>query len=438
MVEGKVDAKKFWTIANTKLAYFGAKFVDEIIVKSEGVYLYTNEGKKILDFTSGQMSCLVGHCHPEITETIAETAATLDHTLSGMLSPPVVELAEKLTTLLPAGLDKVAFLSTGGESNEYAIKLAKCVTGKFEVVGLSLSWHGMTAAANACTYQAGRTGHGPMTPGSLVLPSPNAYRSIFRNQDGSYDWKTELEYGWSLVDAQSTGSLACVIIEPVMSSGGMLILPDGYLKEMKKHCEKRGMLLIVDEAQTGVGRCGSMFAIQEMGVTPDILCLSKTLGNGLPLSAVITSEKIDDKVKENDFLFYTTHINDPIPAAVGSKVLDIVIRDNLVANSMARGKQLGDGLVRMMDTFKSIGDVRQKGLMVGLEIVKDQTSKESDPEKAAILAKTMMKYGLNANLIAVKAFGGVFRMAPPISITEDEINEALAIIKKSFEEVYTS
>ncbi|ODQ44178.1 hypothetical protein PICMEDRAFT_18440 [Pichia membranifaciens NRRL Y-2026] len=436
MTVGEIDSKKFWQVANNKLAYFGAQFVQEIIVRSEGVYVYTNEGKKILDFTSGQMSCLVGHCHPEINKTIAESAATLDHTLSGMISPPVVDLAEKLTNLLPDGLDRVAFLSTGGESNEYAIKLAKCVTGKFEVVGLSLSWHGMTAAANACTYQAGRTGHGPMTPGALVLPSPNSYRSIFRNPDGTYDWKTELDYGWSLVDAQSTGSLACVIIEPVMSSGGMLILPNGYLQEMKKHCEKRGMLLIVDEAQTGVGRCGSMFAIEEMGVIPDILCLSKTLGNGLPLSAIITSKEIDDRSRERDFLFYTTHINDPIPAAVGSKVLDIVIRDSLVANSKARGKQLGDGLLKMMDSFKAIGDVRQMGLMIGLEIVKDRATKESDPEMAAALAKVMMKHGLNANLIAVKAFGGVFRMAPPISITENEVDEALAIIKISFEEVY--
>ncbi|KAG0683823.1 hypothetical protein C6P40_005302 [Pichia californica] len=432
----EINSKQFWDVADNKLAYFGAQFIREIIVKSEGVYVYNNEGKKILDFTSGQMSCLVGHCHPEINKIIADTSSTIDHTLSGMLTPPVIELADKLTKLLPDGLDRVAFYSTGGEANEYAIKLAKCVTGKFEVVGLSLSWHGMTAAANACTYQAGRTGHGPMTPGSLVLPSPNAYRSIFRHPDGSYDWKTELDYGWSLIDAQSTGSLACVIVEPIMSSGGMLILPDGYLKEMKKHCEKRGMLLIVDEAQTGVGRCGSMFAFEQMGVVPDILSLSKTLGNGLPLSAAITSNEINAKAKENGFLFYTTHVNDPIPAAVGCKVLDIVVRDNLVANSFARGEQFGSGLIKLMETYKAIGDVRQRGLMIGLEIVKDRASKESDPEKAGELAKVMMKNGLNANLIAVKAFGGVFRMAPPISITAEEIDLALSIIEKSFAEVY--
>lgn len=261
-----------------------------------------------------------------------------------MVPPPVIELADKLKNLLPLGLNRATFLSTRGEANEYAIKLAKTITGKIEVVGLSLSWHGMTAAANSCTYQAGSICNDPMTLGSFVLQSPNAYRSIVRNPDGSYDWKTELEYGWSLIDAQSTGSLACVMIKPVMTSGGMLVLPDGYLKEMKKHCEKRDLLLIVDEAQTGVGRCGSMFAIEAMDVVPDILCLSKTLGNGLLLSAIITSIEHDKKGKANGFLFHTTHVNDPIPAAVSCKVLDIVIRDKLVVNSKARGKQFADGL----------------------------------------------------------------------------------------------
>ena len=125
-----------------------------------------------------------------------------------------------------------------------------------------------------------------------MLPSPDSYRSIFRNKDGSHDWETELNYGWSLIDKASAGSLAAVIMEPILSSGGMIAIPRGYMVAMKEHCRKRNMLLIVDEAQTGLGRCGDLFAIQYEGVVPDILTLSKTLGNGLPLSAVITSDKI--------------------------------------------------------------------------------------------------------------------------------------------------
>lgn len=234
----------------------------------------------MLDWTSGQMSTLIGHGNPEIVATIQEHAQHLDHLFSGMLSPPVINLAKRLTSVTPPGLDKALFLSTGGESNECAIRLAKFYTGKFEIVGLASSWHGVTSGAIAAQYHSGRAGYGPNMPGNLCLPTPNSYRSIFRHPDGSHDWKTELDYGWELVDKQSCGSLAAVILEPILSSGGMLVLPPGYLKAMKQHCDKRGMLLIIDEAQTGIGRAGDMFAFQHFaedeGVVPDILTLSKT------------------------------------------------------------------------------------------------------------------------------------------------------------------
>ena len=226
------------------------------------------------------MSTLIGHGHPEIVSVIHSHAAHLDHLFSGMLSPPVINLAKRLTSLTPPGLDKAMFLSTGGESNECAIRLAKFYTGKFEIVGLASSWHGVTSGAIAAQYHSGRSGYGPNMPGNLCLPTPNSYRSIFRHADGSYDWKTELDYGWEMIDKQSCGSLAAVILEPILSSGGMLVLPPGYLKAMKEHCEKRGMLLIVDEAQTGIGRAGDMFAFmhwrEDEGVVPDVLTLSKT------------------------------------------------------------------------------------------------------------------------------------------------------------------
>ncbi len=153
-----------------------------------------------------------------------------------------------------------------------------------------------------CRLQT-RKNYGPAVPGSLILPTPNAYRSPFRHSDGSYDWEAELDYGWSLVDSQSIGSLAAVILEPILSSGGVVVLPPGYLRKMKEHCEKRNMLLILDEAQTGVGRTGKNFAFEHDGVVPDILTLSKTLGAGLPLSAVVTSTNIEQTCYERGFSF---------------------------------------------------------------------------------------------------------------------------------------
>ncbi|CZT41049.1 related to CAR2-ornithine aminotransferase [Rhynchosporium secalis] len=427
-----IDNAAMMETADSTLVRFGGKFEPSLITGARGIYIYTAEGRKILDFTSGQMSCLIGHGYPEIVETITQHAAHLDHLFSGMLSPPVVQLAEKLTSLLPHGLDRAMFLSTGGESNEAAIKMAKIYTGKFEIVGLGASWHGMTGAASATTYHSGRTGYGPMVPGNLVLPSPNAYRSYFRHPDGSYDWETELNYGWNLIDTQSVGSLAAVIIEPILSSGGMHVLPKGYLKAMKAHCEKREMLLIVDEAQTGVGRCGSMFAIEHEEVTPDILTLSKTLGNGLPLAAVITSNKIEQTCYERGYLFYTTHVNDPLPAAVGLKVLEVVIRENLVERSRVAGLRLNAGLKDLQSKYGCIGDVRGRGLMAGVEIITNLETKEQGIELAAALGDRMMELGLSANLLGTKSFGGIFRIAPPITITDEELEAGLAIFEEAF------
>ena len=422
--------------ANDCLLSYGTAFHPEIITSTDGIYVETHTGHRMMDFTSGQMSCLIGHGNPEVVEVIQSHAKHLDHLFSGMISPPVVNLARRLISVTPAGLDKAFFLSTGGESNEAAIRLAKFFTGKFEIVGLAASWHGMTGASLGAQYHAGRSGYGPNMGGNLVLPTPNAYRSIFRKSDGSYDWQTELDYGFDLVDKQSCGSLAAVILEPILSSGGMIELPPGYLKALKTHCERRGMLMIIDEAQTALGRAGDMFAFthhpEDGGTVPDILTLSKTLGNGLPLSAVVTSNRIAQHAKDNGFLFYTTHINDPLPAAVGDKVLEIVIRDELVARSQKLGVRLQTGLRKLQSRYGCIGDVRGRGLMAGLEIVGDRKTKVGAPRVGDAVAKKMTAMGLWAQLATMASFGGVFRIAPPLTVTEEQLDLALAIMEEAF------
>jgi 4-aminobutyrate aminotransferase-like enzyme len=427
----EIDTDSIIATGSSTLIRHGGHFLKELIVGAQGVYLYTSAGHRILDFTSGQMSCLIGHGHPEIVETITAHASKLDHLFSGMLSPPVIQLAEKLTGLLPQGLDKALFVNTGAESIEAAIKMAKMYTGKHEIVALGGSWHGMTAAASSTTFHSGRRGYGPLMPGTFVLPSPNAYRSIFRHADDSYDWETELDFGWSLIDSQTTGSLAAVILEPILSSAGMLVLPKGYMQAMKRHCQKRNMLLIVDEAQTGIGRCGSMFAFEHDECVPDILALSKTLGNGLPVAAVVTSKAIEENMFGKGFMFYTTHSNDPLPAAIGLKVLEIMIRDNLVERSRVSGLRLKAGLEMLKDKFGCIGDVRGRGLLAGVEIVKDRETKEPGFEIGDALAKKMMALGLSANLATVRSFGGVFRFAPPVTITDEELDSALAVFEEA-------
>lgn len=275
-------------------------------------------------------------------------------------------------------------------------------------------------------------------PGSLMLPAPNAYRSIFRKADGSHDWQTELDYGFSLLDRASCGSLAAVIVEPILSSGGMLPLPRGYLRALKNHCETRGMLLIVDEAQTAIGRAGDMFAFQHDGdgVVPDILTLSKTLGNGIPLSAVVTSNAVAKTCQERNFLFYTTHVNDPLPAAVGLKVLQIVVRDSLIERAYGLGEIFHAGLSKLKSRYGCIGDVRGRGLMAGVEIVTDATTKRSDTALTFAISERMQEKGLWAQLATMATFGGVFRIAPPITTTDEEMAEGLRIMEEAFAETH--
>ncbi|GAB3873272.1 aspartate aminotransferase family protein [Dactylosporangium cerinum] len=346
--------------------------------------MYTEDGRRILDFTSGQMSAILGHAHPAIVDTVRRQVGTLDHLFSGMLSRPVVELSRRLAASLdkaaagveagahgaaavggPVGapdgggpLTKVLLLTTGAESNEAAVRMAKLVTGGHEIVSFAGSWHGMTQAAAAATYSAGRKGYGPNVPGNIAIPTPNAYRPDFTTADGSHDWRRQLDLAFDLVDAQSVGSLAACLVEPILSSGGVIEPPVGYFAALLRKCRERGMLLILDEAQTGLCRTGTWYAFQRDGVVPDILTLSKTLGAGLPLAAVVTSAEIEERAHERGYLFYTTHVSDPLVAAVGNTVLDVLERDQLDVRAGVLGGRLREGLLEIQRRHPVVGDVR--------------------------------------------------------------------------------
>jgi 2,2-dialkylglycine decarboxylase (pyruvate) len=431
------DDPEFWAAVRRRLIRYGGAFAPVVIERASGAFVYDVEGRAILDFTSGQMSSVLGHGHPEIVRVVSEYAGKLDHLFSGMLSRPVVDLAEKLAGLLPEGLDRIMLLSTGGESNEAAIKMAKLATGRFETVAFAQSWHGMTSGAAAATYSAGRRGYGPAAVGSLAIPTPNLYRPRFGDAK-VHDWRGELNYAFDLIDRQSTGSLACMIAEPILSSGGLIELPLGYLEALQAHCRQRGMLLILDEAQTGLGRTGDMFAFERDRVTPDFLTLSKTLGAGLPLAAVVASAEIEERCHERGFLFYTTHVSDPMPAAVGLKVIEIVLRDRLAQRARSAGERLKSGLVALQDRFDVVGDVRGRGLMLGMEIVRDRHTKEPADELGARISRKCLELGLNTNIVQLPGMGGVFRIAPPLTISDDEIDLGLSILDQAFAAVLAS
>ena len=424
----------FWKNARGHLIRYGGNFEPMIIERAQGSFVYDADGRAILDFTSGQMSSLLGHGHPEVAAVVAEHARHLDHLFSGMLSRPVVDLATRLAEITPPGLDRSMLLSTGAEANEAAIKMAKLFTGKFEIVSFAQSWHGMTGGAASATYSAGRKGYGPAAVGSFAIPAPYPYRPRFE-RDGRFDWQAELDYAFDLIDRQSSGNLAAFIAEPILSSGGLIDLPLGYLAALKHKCGERGMLLILDEAQTGVGRTGLMFAFERDGVVPDILTLSKTLGAGLPLAAVLTSAEIEETCHARGFLFYTTHVSDPLPAAVGLKVLEVVTRDKLVDRARVAGQRLESGLRSLQREFDCIGDVRGRGLLLGIEIVKDRTGKQAAPDLGAAITRECMALGLSMNIVQLPGMGGVFRIAPPLTVSDEEIDLGLNLLRQAIEKV---
>ncbi|MET9232068.1 aspartate aminotransferase family protein [Lentzea sp. NPDC003310] len=402
----------FWDDVDRHLVRYGGTFTREIIDSASGSFLFTEDGRRILDFTSGQMSAILGHSHPRIVETVRRQIANLDHLFSGMLSRPVVDLARRLSETLPASLSKVQLLTTGAESNEAALRMAKLVTGKHEVVAFARSWHGMTAAAAAATYSAGRKGYGPATPGNFAIPAPV-----------TDDWQAQLDLAFDLVDAQSVGSLAACIVEPILSSGGILEPPPGYFAALSEKCRERGMLLILDEAQTGLCRTGTWYAFERDGVVPDILTLSKTLGAGLPLAAVITSAEIEAEAHARDYLFFTTHVSDPLVAAVGNTVLDVLVEERLDERAAKLGAFLRAGLDAIAARHSLVSDVRGRGLLVGLEI--------ADESLSAPITRRCLELGLHMNIVQIPGMGGVFRIAPPLTATEEELELGLGILDEA-------
>ncbi len=408
---------------------YGGDFAELVISRARGAYVYDSDGREILDFTSGQMSAILGHSHPEIVATVQDAIETLDHLHSSFLSDPVLRLCDSLAQILPDSLSKVLPLSTGGESNEAALRMAKMSTGRFEIVAFDRSWHGVTGGAGSSTFNGARQGYGPALPGVLALPTPDVYRSPFAGKD-HYDWQSELDLGFRMLDRQSVGSYAAAIVEPILSAAGVIELPPGYLQALKAKCVEREMLLIVDEAQTGLGRTGDRFAFEHEGVVPDILTLSKTLGAGLPLSATITSAEIEQRCYDRGYVFYTTHAGDPLAASVGAKVVEIMVRDALSERAREIGTYMKAQLIELQERHEAIGDVRGRGLLLGLELVEDRESKV--PARSLGMAVSGRCLALGASLnIGRHSQASIFRIAPPLTVTREQVDTAVAILDRA-------
>lgn len=421
-------------MAREYLFHYRDAFTEPLVARARGATLWDREGREYLDFSSGQMCATIGHNHPRILQALQRSSERVLHLNSHLISEEVILLAKKLADLLPEPLKRTILLSTGGESTEVALRLAKMYTGKWEVVGIARSYHGHTGGAMAVTFLPRRAGFGPWSAGAYAIPAPYCYRCPLGRTFPQCQYAC-VDVGFEMVDAQSVGSLAAFIAEPILSGGGIIEPPAGYFQEVQRRCRERDMLLISDEAQTGLGRVGAMFAFEQDGIVPDILALSKTLGAGIPLAATITSRAIEEVVVQRGFGFISSHMSEPLPAAVGLAVLEVLEKEDLVRVAQEKGDYLKARLLKLKENHAIIGDVRGRGLLLGIEFVQDPVQKTPAMDEALAITRRCLDKRLVVQVASHRGVHSVWRIAPPLTITYEELDRGVAIMDEAITEV---
>jgi len=424
-----------WLELDQRYRIKGRYDITQVLIRGEGVKVWDADGKSYIDFESGQVCASTGHCHPAYTKAIVEQASRLVQTGSGYTSPPRILLAKKLAEIMPEGLERSYFACTGSEATEAALRLAKIYTGRSEIVTLMRGYHGMTHGSLAVTGLGGKFKSVPGSglQGVTYLPAPYAYRNPFKDEDTSGDLAF-FRQGLEIISWTSTGAPAAFLLEVVMSVGGMIVPSRAYVQAVRRWCSETGTLMIVDEAQSGVGRTGRWFAVEHFGVVPDIITTSKSLGGGVPLSGVTTTHAIADKVAERGYHQSSSHTDDPFLCAVGLANIAIVEQERLVANAAEQGAYLKAALQEMKRRYEIVGDVRGIGLMLGIEIVTDKASKTPSAAHATAISRYCRDNGLLLGHRPTGAVSGnVIRILPPLILKQPEADEALAIINAAIE-----
>lgn len=426
--------------AKEYMVRYGGDTFPNLFRSAKGCIVVDDTGREILDFTSGQMCATIGHNHPAIVQAVQEAGEKAYHMFSGMIPEVVAQLAETMAKdWMPKGLSKSIFINTGSESNEVAIRMAKMHKEGFEILAVGGSWHGVTGGASAASFASDRKGYGVHVPGVFVMPEPNVYRPYVKDMDGEASALACLEIGLKMYDMASTGRKAAIIIEPIISAGGVLVPPKSYMKRLREAATERGMLLIFDEAQTAFGRIGHRHAADYFGVTPDIISVSKTMGGGLPLAAVATTPEIEEDIHRKGFTFYTSHVSDPLPATVGLAVLRTIQQENLIEKARTTGAYLRQRLQELQSRYEAIGDVRGEGMLLGVELVKDRDTREPYHALGALTTQRCYEMGLSMNIRRRPERGSVWRIAPPLTATHQEIDRGVdildAALKASLDEI---
>jgi len=400
-------------------------FQAPVVWKSGRGALVTDvDGNTYIDWTSGVLVTNVGHCHPHLVQAVQKASAELLNNYECANTYRILA-AERLVKALPKHLNRCFFLTTGSECVEAAIRMMRRKTGKFEILSFHGGFHGRTIGALAVGGLPGpKRLYGPTLPGVIRAPFPNPYRDPLGLCKGGPEFKRYFEYLDELILCNSTGSLAGAIVEPYQGAAGFVFPPKGWLARLERWLRDRGMLFTLDEVQSSYGRTGRMWAMEHENLTPDIVVIGKGIGSGVPVAAVAARAEVFACLRKGEMS--STLGGNPVASAGTIAVLEIMEQEKLADRAARMGSYMKRKLQAVARRCRYLGDVRGMGLVMGLEFVKDKKTKEPAPE----LIRPVIEGCANRGLLvgAVGMYGNVIRVAPPLVITREQIDESVAIL----------
>ena len=398
-----------------------------MIVEGKGQYLFDETGRRYLDGFGGIVTVSVGHCHPEVVSAANAQNETIQHTTTIYLHPNIALYAKELADKMPGNLKVVYFTNSGSEANDLAMLMARCHTGNYDILALRNAYHGGSPSTMALTSHHTWKFNVAHSFGVQHARMPDRYRGPHGYDDPDAGAKYAADVA-DLIRFGTSGRIAGFFAESIQGVGGSVVFPDGYLKHAYEHVRAAGGVCIADEVQAGFGRTGTHFwGFETQGVVPDIVTMAKGIGNGCPLAAVVTTPEIAATMASR--IHFNTFGGNPVSMAQGRAVLKVIEKEGLQANSLKIGAFLTNGFHKLAEKHSLIGDVRGLGLMLGVELVKDRSTKEPAKEECAEVFERCKDLGLLIGKGGL--FGNTLRIKPPMCITEADAAFMLDIIDEA-------
>lgn len=398
-----------------------------MIVEGKGQYVFDEKGRRYVDAFGGIVTVSVGHCHPHVLDAVQKQNALIQHTTTIYLHPNIAEYAKALAAKMPGDLKVCYFVNSGSEANDLAMLMARAFTGNYDLLALRNAYHGGNASGMALTSHSTWKFNVPHSFGVHHALAPDPYRGLHAGDpDAGRKYAADVK---SVIDFATSGKVAGFFAESIQGVGGAIVFPDGYLANAYEYVRAAGGLCIADEVQTGFGRTGTHYwGFETQGVIPDIVTMAKGIGNGVPLAAVVTTPRIAQALTSR--IHFNTFGGNPVVCAQGKAVLEVIDREGLQANSLTIGNYLQSGFRELAKKHTIIGDVRGRGLMLGVELVKDRVTKEPAKEETLQVFETAKDLGL---LIGKGGFyGNVLRIKPPMCFTKADADFLLQVLDVCF------